>query len=163
VARPIIAMIASFFVISLLGSAFIFAYWLHRDSTVGVVRSVGFVAIMGGVHCVGYRLWKRQQAAIPEQAEGHACASIWEAYAEPIKVAVAQQAVILLFASLLLDGGQMLRLSTIATAAAWALNIVIMARRPKSPTQADVLIVKYGFWLFALVTLILAPIMGRTL
>jgi hypothetical protein len=156
------ALIVSFLVICVLGCAFIFTYWMTSNPSVGLVRCVAFVVIMGGVHFVGYRIWKRQQATMPEQAEVRAYASIWEAYGEPIKIAVAQQVVINLFASLLLDGGQMLRRSMLATAGSWAFNLIIMARRPRSPTQTDVLIVKYGFWLAAFVTLVLAPIMGRT-
>lgn len=160
VARPIVALIVSFLVICVLGCAFIFTYWMRFNPSLGLVRCGVFVVIMGGVHLVGYRLWKRHPATMPEQAVGYA--SIWDAYAGPIKVAVVQQVILSLFASLLLDGGQMLALCMFGVGGAWAYNIIIMARRPTTPTPTDILIVKYGFWLAALVTLILAPIMGRT-
>jgi hypothetical protein len=162
-ARPIMALIVSYLLVGVLGCAFLLAYWTHLGSAwLGVVRSVAFVVIMGGVHFVGYRLWKRQGAATIEQAEAPPSTSIWQAYGDAIKAAVAQQVVILLLASLVLDGGLMLRMATLAAAGSWAFNIVIVARRPRSPTPTDVLIVKYGFWLAALVSFVLAPIMGRT-
>jgi hypothetical protein len=88
--------------------------------------------------------------------------NIWQVYGEPIKAAIAQQVVILFLAALVLDGGVMLRIATVAVAGSWAFSIVIMAHRPTSPTPTDVQIVKYGFWLAALVSFVLAAIMGRT-
>ena len=59
--RDVLLMCASLTVLSVLGCAFIFSYWSLADAiTVGIVRCVGFVAIMAGIHFVGYRLWKRQ-------------------------------------------------------------------------------------------------------
>ena len=40
---------------------------------------------------------------------------------------------------------------------------IIVGRRLKSPTEVDLLIVKYGFWLIVLVTPFLAALMGRRL
>ena len=67
-------------------------------------------------------------------------------YSESIKVAVAQQAVVLIFASLILDGGQILRFCAIAAIASWICTLVIILRRPKQPTKLDLGIVKFGFW-----------------
>lgn len=59
------ALIISHVLISVLGCGFIYTFWMNVDVWTGVIRCVGFVAIMGGVHFLGYRLWKRQkQAAI---------------------------------------------------------------------------------------------------
>jgi hypothetical protein len=154
-------MIVSFLVICILGCAFIFTCWMRFNPTVGVIRCVGFVVIMGGVHFVGYRAWKRQRVAAAEQVGGHSYADIWDAYGDAIKSAVAQQAVMLLFSALLLDGGLALRICTFGAVGAWAFNIVILARRPRSPTPTDVSIVKYSFWLAVLVAWVLAGIMGR--
>ena len=62
VPRDVLAFCASFAILSVLGCAFIFGYWWVADATaVGIVRCVGFAAIMAGLHFVGYRLWKRQE------------------------------------------------------------------------------------------------------
>jgi hypothetical protein len=37
---------------------------MHHDLSIGLVRCIGFIAIMGGVHFVGYRLWDRQRKAV---------------------------------------------------------------------------------------------------
>lgn len=63
--RDLLAIIVSFVVISLLGCAYIFTSWQDVNQSVGLVRCVGFVAIMAGVHFVGFRVWRRQQAPNP--------------------------------------------------------------------------------------------------
>ena len=134
-----------FLVISVLGCCFIYGFWLRTSPLLGLIRCIAFVVIMGAIHLVGYHAWKRQRVSIPAQTDTQP--SIWKAYGEPIKIAVVQQVVILFLAALVLDGGVMLRIATVAAAGSWAFNIVIVARRPRSPTPTDVLIVKYGFWL----------------
>ena len=66
-ARDLLAMGASFLVICVLGCAFIFRFWMNLDLRVGLVRCIGFVVIMGGVHFVWYRMWTRQRQAVQEQ------------------------------------------------------------------------------------------------
>ena len=45
----------SYFLISVLGCSFIYTFWMNDDVLTGVIRCGGFVAIMGGVHFLGYR------------------------------------------------------------------------------------------------------------
>lgn len=61
--RCLMALIISHGIISVLGCSFIYTFWADVDVLTGIIRSGGFVAIMGGVHFLGYRLWKRQQPA----------------------------------------------------------------------------------------------------
>ncbi len=64
------ALVFSHVLISVLGCGFIYTFWLNVDVWTGVIRCGGFVAIMGGVHFLGYRLWTRQeQAAIVGRKE----------------------------------------------------------------------------------------------
>jgi hypothetical protein len=161
-ARPIMALIASFLVVCALGCVFIAGYWSLHPVAI-LVRLGVFVGIMSAVHLVGYCLLKNQPTTTLELAEVIVYPSIGKAYEASIKVAVAQQVVIILFASLLLDGGHILRLSTFGAVGSWLLTGIIVARRPRSPTRIDILIVKYGFWLAALIAMVLAAIMGRVL
>ena len=158
------ALTISFLVISVAGCAFIYPRWIELGRWLGIVPCLVFVIIMGGVHCVGYRLLKRQQEAIPAEGAGEVrgYASLWAAYGGAIRAAIAQQCVVLLLSSLVLDGGQMLRVSTFGAVGCWSFVVVIVARRPRSPTQLDLLIVTYGFWLAILAAIILAPLLGRT-
>lgn len=71
----VFALVVSFVVDSMLGCAFIFTFWKNLDPVVGLVRCVGFVAIMGGVHFVGFRLWRRQNE--PNRKADDADTSIW--------------------------------------------------------------------------------------
>jgi len=66
-------------------------------------------------------------------------------YSDSLKLSVLIQLPLFVFAAMLLDGGQMLRGVAIAAAGYWVGAVLIMVRRPKSPTQVDLDLVKYGF------------------
>ena len=74
-------------------------------------------------------------------------------YSRAITTAVVQQAVVLSFTSLLLDGGRVCRFCVVAALASWVGTLVIMLRRPKQPTNPDLAFVKFGFW-FAIAVVI---------
>ena len=156
-------MITSYLAISVIGCTVIFTYWMSLDLWGGVLRCIAFVAIMGTVHLVGYGLWKLQKAPTiaPDSVEVHDYANTWAAYGDVITAAVAQQVIILFLASMILDCGQMLRFFTVSATGAWAFNLLILIRRPRSPTQVDLHVIKYGLWLAALITMLLAPLMLR--
>jgi hypothetical protein len=61
--RGLLAMIGSFLLISVAGCIHIWVYWMSRSRLTGLIQCVAFVAIMGGVHFIGIRLWRRQQEA----------------------------------------------------------------------------------------------------
>jgi hypothetical protein len=55
-------ILLSFLIISALGCLFLLGFWsAQRRIDIGLVRSVGFVIIMAGVHFVGYRIYQRQR------------------------------------------------------------------------------------------------------
>lgn len=66
-------------------------------------------------------------------------------YADSLKLSILIQLPLFVFAAMLLDGGGTLRGVEIAAAGYWVGAVLIMVRRPKSPTQVDVDLVKYGF------------------
>jgi len=59
-ARVVAILIGSWLIISTIGAAAIFVHWYPIDRSIAVARSLGFVAIMAGVHFVGFRVWWRQ-------------------------------------------------------------------------------------------------------
>ena len=79
-----------------------------RQMAVG--RCAVFIAIMAGVHFIGFRLWQRairaSQWAVADAALESTCsASISSAYWPPMKTALLQQGIIFFLALLMLDGG----------------------------------------------------------
>ena len=94
----------------------------------------------------GHRSFRLTTAPIDDRAALPGKAAGWR-YFEPIKTAVAQQAIVLILASLILDGGQILRLCSVPAMASWICTLLVMLRRPTSPTKLDLAIVKFGFWL----------------
>lgn len=80
--RGLLPLMVSFLVISALGCAYIYTFWMNLSLWTGLMRCVGFVATMGGIHYVGYRRWKRQQEAQDAKTSGNASqargdSSIW--------------------------------------------------------------------------------------
>ncbi|MHB1037969.1 MAG: hypothetical protein ACYC35_26370 [Pirellulales bacterium] len=67
-------------------------------------------------------------------------------YADAIVTALVQHAIVLIFSALILDGGVLLRFCTIAVVASWICTLVILVRRPRQPTDCDIVLVKFGFW-----------------
>ena len=62
-----------------------------------------------------------------------------------LALAIAQQAVLLLFTALLLDGGFMFRVCCVAAIAHWVAMVLVRIRRPAEPTTLDTGVVKFGF------------------
>ncbi|MBN2476745.1 MAG: hypothetical protein JXB62_19195 [Pirellulales bacterium] len=75
-----------------------------------------------------------------ERAGGYRPAICW---------AVVQQAVILGFTGLLLDGGATFRLFLLPAIGFWPIVLMFVLRRPESPTRTDLDFVKLGYWLIA--------------
>ncbi|MCX5644146.1 MAG: hypothetical protein NTZ17_05605, partial [Phycisphaerae bacterium] len=59
------ALVVSLYVIGFLGVLFIYRESRGTGLTTAVERCIGFFAIMGGIHFIGYRLWRRQSANAP--------------------------------------------------------------------------------------------------
>jgi len=55
------------------------------------------------------------------------------------------QTVALSFTALLLDGGVLFRVCVVAALAYWFGAIIVVLRRPRHPTDSDIVLVKYGF------------------
>jgi hypothetical protein len=84
------------------------------------------------------------------------------AYRTPLKFAVAQHFLALLFTAFLLDGGAMLRASLFAVAAHWVAIVIVMFRRRSTPIAFDLGLIRVGFAPVAVVAGIVAGLLGRT-
>lgn len=76
-------------------------------------------------------------------------------------IALVQQAVILVLAALVLDGGRLLRLVAGALVLSWLVSLTVMLWYREHHTPFSISIVKYGFWLAILVMLLIGPWAGR--
>jgi hypothetical protein len=88
----------------------------------------------------------RLTAATTEELGVQPSLAAGSVYSYAITLALAQQAVVLVFASLILDGGVVFRFCVAAAIASWVCTLLILLRRPKQPTPFDLAIIKYGFW-----------------
>ena len=58
---------------------------------------------------------------------------------------LSQQAAVLLLASMILDGGDILSMCLVALVGFWAGAVIICARRPQTPTRLDLLFIRFGY------------------
>jgi hypothetical protein len=78
-------------------------------------------------------------------------------YWPAIKWAATQQAVTGVVSAMLLDGGVLFRVWCIAFLAFWAAVLLIVLRRPISPTRVDILLIKCGFIPMFIVAFCVSP------
>jgi hypothetical protein len=148
------AITSSFLTTSILGGLFLLGYWSGQgELNRGVLRSVAFVGIMGGVHSVGYRAYRRQGLNGPWDDGGKESVTDWmfrsssaiaPGYLDGLKLALVEQVLLLGLSALLLDGGHLFRVCVIATLAYWAASVMIVVRRPVAPTSFDLAFIRYG-------------------
>ena len=86
---------------------------------------------------------------------------ITPAYWPAIKSAAILQAILLFFTSLLLDGGQVFRISCIAAVASLCGTAIAVVRRPETPTRFDLRLIRLGPFLWAILTMLAAPVVWR--
>jgi len=79
-----------------------------------------------------------------------------DTHGRAVVVALSQQAVLLLLASLVLDGGRTLRLLACALVASWGVSLAMMVYHRERPTYWAAIVIKYGFWSIVLIVFGLA-------
>jgi hypothetical protein len=158
-----LALTLSFCMISALGVAAVYQGWNGPSTFMAFGRCTVFVAFMATVHLIGYRLWRRQFTHGQDSGNQLPATPIVPVYRAPIRSALLQQSVVLILAALMLDGGLTFNMAVIAIVAYWLAVGVILARRPGSPTRADILLIRYGFLLVFGVVLVTAPIVWTAL
>jgi hypothetical protein len=74
-----------------------------------------------------------------------------------VTFSIVLQIPILVLAALMLDGGRLLGVVSIATVAYWMVTLQIMFRRPATPTRVDIVFIRFGVLLLSAVTVFVAP------
>ncbi len=87
--------------------------------------------------------------------------SLSKDYRSALKVALLLQIIIGLFAAIAIDGGLLFELWWRPMAAYWGCFIVMVLRRPNTPTNLDLILVKWGFVLLIPCTFILSVLIWR--
>lgn len=84
-------------------------------------------------------------------------------YHRALEIAIGQHLVAFVATAFMLDGGEMLRMTLVAMAAYWTFILVILLRRPLSPTKIDLLVIRWGFVPVGAIALAAAFAIGWTL
>jgi hypothetical protein len=151
----------SFFVISIVGAAFVFAFWANQSLTVAAGRSILLVIIMAGVHLAGYILYVQQDE--PDQVEpvSRKTVEVSRPYWPALRNALLLQSVLGMFTALLLDGGRSFTFFGVALLAHWIGIILIVARRPTTPTEFDLSFIRIGILPIFVLTGAISPLVWR--
>ena len=152
----------SFGIIGGLGSWLIYNRWCGVSMQMAVGRCAAFVGFMAFVHWIGYFLWRRQFVRCPNGGE-KLRSPISSEYRPAIKTVLLQQAVVLILAALVLDGGVTFNSAVISVVGFWLGLGVILVRRPDSPTPGDLFYVGYAFLLIAAIVIVSEPIVVAAL
>ena len=138
-ARPVLSI--SFVVTSLVGVAFLLAFWLSIDVVTATVRATLFVASMAAVHWIGYRLYAAQDSpTMPSR-------NVDFSHARPhVSLIAATQLPCLILAAMLLDGGRGFRICVAAVFAHWLVIAFISARDRSNLTTMDTFVMRWGFF-----------------
>ncbi|HVT89596.1 MAG TPA: hypothetical protein VHD56_12140 [Tepidisphaeraceae bacterium] len=149
----------------------IYSFWAARDYAVdGVLRSVSLVCAMIFVHERGYSAYQRQFHAdnsLADSAKPRRMKITWELSANLIGTVVSvpavlvTQIVVLLFASIILDGGQILNYCSAAFVCFWLSTGIIWLMRTNPPTKIDGAMFHLGFLLLIPVIILGAHIVWQ--
>jgi hypothetical protein len=147
-----IALAASWGVTVAAGCAAIAAAWLSRGNPRTAANfSVLFGVLMTCVYVIGYEAYKHQGDGAWSSTPG--VRRYWPA----IKRAALEEVIVVILALLALDDGFCLHVVLLSLAAHWSAVCLIVVRRPNSPTAADLLFVKYGFFFILIIFATLGP------
>lgn len=153
----LVALGVSLLLTCLLGCAYVFWHWSLQDQPIdGLLRCITLVCAMLALHAWAYRAYASQfetGRAGPHSAlnagptgdavngGGQTASTHWAV------LALAQQLGTLLLASLLLDGGMILKLCLAATGTYWATVGIVALMRRTPPTATDHILLRIGFFL----------------
>jgi hypothetical protein len=82
---------------------------------------------------------------------------IAKAYSRNVLVSMVLQIVLLLLSLLATDGGQLTMWVLYSIPIFWLMVAMMVASRPRTPTRADLMVIRYGFFV------ILIAVMGSTM
>lgn len=149
-------VIVSLAVTLILGVVYILWRWAARADWVdGTLRCVTFSCAMVAVHVWGYQAYRRQFVSAAVILPPTGAPSPLD-YARPTAVAsshgvswlgiLAQQAFALLFGSILLDGGELLRLFVAGMAVYWVAVLMGFVLHRGQVTATDRVLLNVGYW-----------------
>ena len=134
----------------------IFVRWLSRGQwNAAIIRTGIFLVAMAIVHVVGYYAYARQCLLPKERSR------ISSTLASSAKFNLVWQLLVLLLASMLLDGGAVLGLCQLASAGYWAGVGLIALRRPRVQSAGDAAFLHAGWPLLAVVAALLTFVVPR--
>jgi hypothetical protein len=153
------AVVTSFLIMAVVGTAAIFGGWMHQSLDQALVRSLLFLGILGCVHLAGYLLYVRQfETGAVEPAGGRLAFQISPEYWPAVKFALVLDGFLFVFTALQLDGGRAFAFYRIAFVAHWIGIFLVVCRRPLSPTMLDMIYIRWGVVLLLLLLGAIAPI-----
>ena len=79
-------------------------------------------------------------------------------YRAPIYVALGLQVITVFLSPFAPDHGEFTQFACMAATAFWGSVVVLVARRPRTPTRTDLLWVRYGYLAAVAVAYVVAPI-----
>jgi hypothetical protein len=164
-----LALVISFFVISILGGTFIFFSWKSSSLSIAYEHGIAFFVIIAAVHFLGFKSWQRQQKTKQSITACNCCPpsqsdikitdtrKVNYKFFPALKFGVIVQIAIFVLTALVLDGGELNRLCTIAIIGYWIGVGIILLRRDASITKIDILFIRYG----VVVLLIMMPLIAK--
>jgi hypothetical protein len=145
--------------ISIAGAVLIFIAWSSQQQPeTGICRAAIFVVVMAAVSAAGYLLYVNQ--ATPKEAAP--CVG-WRVYLPALRMAIIQQLIFLVLGALMLDMRQARHVCMVATVAHWATILIVIYRRPRVPTKADLMVIRWGYVPIMLVVATIGPLIWARL
>jgi hypothetical protein len=156
------ALVTSSGIISILGGLFVFAYRVNESVAVAVFYATLFIMIVGCMHGIGYILYLQQVGPPPvEEVPQKAICGISPQYWSAFKEALIGQSLIGIPTSLLLDGGRAFAFFETALLGHWIAILLIVWRRPMTPTKFDLSFIRIGILPMCLLPGLLTPLVWR--
>jgi hypothetical protein len=153
---------ASFLILSSVGASFIFWRWSGKGSAVAFCQAAIFVVVMAAVHGAGFILYEEQKH--PKSVEAtlqSALHGISPLYWAAFREAAFAQSLLGIPMALLLDGGRTFSFFIVALLSDWVCIILIVARRPMTPTKFDLSFIRIGILPMCILTGAIAPLIWR--
>lgn len=152
---------ASFFVMAVIGVAFLFARWWNEGVGIAIWISVLFVVIIGSMHGAGYLLYMQQFEPRPAALPLPEGVRISPLYRPALRFGGILQAVLGILTALLLDGGRIFGFFGVGFFAYWLIVGLILVRRPLAPTKGDIIFIRWGIVLTLFVAGNCAPFIWK--
>ena len=157
-----ISVAVSFIIMSVAGAGFVFTYWSTQSIAAAAGRSILFVVVMACVHLAGYILYVQQNYPQPtEDVPQRAAFEFSPRYGSALNQAIVLQIVFGVLTALMLDMGQSFGFFKVAFLGHWVGILLIIGRRPLSPTKVDIFFIRWGILLLLAITGGIAPLVWK--